>query len=156
MATPGQGLDNLEVRAGYALKRASVALHRAMEHAVRPHGLSVAKYACLEVLARNPGGSTAELARRAFVTRQAAHQVLRRLLEEGLVTQAPHPELGQRSQLALTPAGERRRRAAAASVVEVERTLAGALPGGAGDDLSALLRAATQALETAPSGSDTG
>lgn len=143
-----QALDNLEGRPGYELKRASVALHRAMNDALGTHGLSLAQYACLEVLARNPGVSTADLARRAFVTRQAAHQVLRTLVDENLVTQSAHPTLGQRSQLALTRLGAQRRRMAAASVDEVERTLAGALPGGGAEQLAALLCAVTDALET--------
>jgi len=146
-----QALDKLEERPGYALKRASVALHRAMDDALRPHGLSVAQYACLEVLARSPGLSSADLARRAFVTRQAAHQVLRRLIDEDLVTQSAHPTLGQRAQLTLTPIGERRRRAAADSVDEVERTVAGALPVDGVERLTSQLCALTAALETAPS-----
>ena len=146
-----QVLDTLEGRPGYELKRASIALHRAMEDAVRPHRLTVAQYACLEVLVRNPGTSVADLARGAFVTRQAAHQVLKKLVDENLVTQTSHPTLGQRSQIALTRAGERRRRAAADSVDQVERTLAGALSGDGAARLPALLRAVTNVLETSQS-----
>jgi DNA-binding MarR family transcriptional regulator len=142
-----QGLDKLEERPGYALKRASVALQRAMNDALRPCGLSLAQYACLEVLARNPGGSTADLARAAFVTRQAAHQVLKSLVDEDLVARSAHPTLGQRSQLTLTASGEQRRRTGAVAVDAVERTLAGALPAGGAEQLVALLRAVTDVLE---------
>jgi len=150
MARSRQVLDILEGRPGYELKRASVALHRAMEGAVRPHRLTVAQYACLEVLVRNPGASAAELARGAFVTRQAAHQVLKKLVDEKLVTQTSHPTLGQRSQITLTRVGERRRRAAADSVDQVERMLAGALSGDA-PRLVTLLHAVTTVLETSQS-----
>ena len=145
-----QELDDLEVRPGYALKRASVALHRAMEDAVRPHGLTVAQYACLEVLARNPGASPADLARGAFVTRQAAHQVLQRLVAAGLVERSDHPTLGHRRQVHLTAVGRRRRREAAGSVRDVEARLAAALPEGDAPDFAARLRAVADELGAPP------
>jgi DNA-binding MarR family transcriptional regulator len=147
MGQSRQDLDVLDERVGYALKRASVALHQAMEEAVAPHELTVAQYACLEVLGRHPGASPAELARGAFVTRQAVHQVLRRLIDDGLVQRAPHPTLGQRQQLALTPAGEQRRRSAAAEVARVEAQIASALPSGGVAPIAQSLRAITRALQ---------
>ena len=144
-----QDLDDIELRPGYALKRASVALHRAMEEAVAPHGLTVAQYACLELLARRPGASPAELARGAFVSRQAAHQVVGRLLDAGLVARSPHATLGQRHQLHLTREGERRRRAAERSVLALEGALVDSLPRRGGAELASDLRAITDALEGA-------
>ena len=122
-----------------------------MEDAVRPHRLTVAQYACLEVLVRNPGASAADLARGAFVTRQAGHQVLKKLVDEDLVTQTSHPTLRQRSQLTLTRTGERRRRAAADSVDGVERNIAAALSGDGAARLATLLHAVTDVLDTSQS-----
>jgi DNA-binding MarR family transcriptional regulator len=140
-----QSLDALEGRPGSALRRAATALHLAMEEAVRPHGLSVAGYTCLEVLARRPGASAAELARAASTSRQAAHGVVRRLVEDGLLERAPS-RAGRPAALTLTEAGERRRRAAAAGVDRVERAIAGALPPGGPQALVVLLQQVTTAL----------
>ena len=71
---------------GYALKRATTALHGAMAAELTPLGLSVSQYSCLELLGSYPGTTNASLARGAFVTRQAMHQLLGGLRAAGLVT----------------------------------------------------------------------
>ena len=50
---------------------AATALRAAMEQVLRPLGMSVTHYSCLELLAQRPGLSNSELARGAFVTRQS-------------------------------------------------------------------------------------
>ncbi len=145
MTHQSQALDTLRGRLGYEIKRASIALHHAMEDAVGPHGLTVAQYACLEVLARNPGASSSDLARDGFVTRQAAHQVIQRLLANDLVRKHA-PGNARRQQLELTPAGERLRRQAASAVGDVERRLSDALPPGTDAQVALHLQTITAAL----------
>ena len=70
------GQVDLDRSVGYILKRAQSALHTALETRLRTHGLSVSQYACLELLAQRPDLSQSELARGAFVTRQAMHQLV--------------------------------------------------------------------------------
>lgn len=70
---------------GYVLKRAQAALHARMDDALRPLGLTVAQYACLEQLSHRPGVSNADLARSAFVSRQSMNVVLRGLADRGLL-----------------------------------------------------------------------
>lgn len=107
---------------GYALKRAATALRGAMDAALREHELSVPQYACLELLADRPGLSNAELARGAFVTRQATHQLLGGLRAAGLVTGEGE---GRNERLTLTAAGARRLAGASHAVAAVqERMLA--------------------------------
>jgi len=72
------GID-LETSLGYLLKEASSALRAAMEGVLRPLGMSVTRYACLELLAQRPGLSNSELARGAFVTRQSMNVLLKAL-----------------------------------------------------------------------------
>lgn len=108
---------DLEHAVGYALKRATTALRAAMDAELRAHDLSVPQYACLELLAQRPGLSSAELARGAFVSRQAMHQLLGGLRAAGLVT-GDGQRRGQR--LALTAAGAERLARASQAVAAVE------------------------------------
>jgi DNA-binding MarR family transcriptional regulator len=111
---------DLDQAVGYALKRAVVALRAAMDAELRTHDLSVPQYACLELLAQRPGLSNAELARGAFVTRQAMHQLLTGLRATGLVTAEG---VGRARRLALTAAGTARLAAASTAVAAVEEQM---------------------------------
>jgi hypothetical protein len=73
----------LDTSLGYMLKAAASALHSAMEAVLRPLGMTITHYACLELLAQRPGLSNSELARGTFVTRSldaGEQDQLRRLL----------------------------------------------------------------------------
>ncbi len=111
---------DLERSVGYTLKRAQSALHATMDAALREHGLSVSQYSCLELLAQRPGVSNAELARGAFVTRQAMHQLLGGLRTAGLVASSGH---GRHERLSLTPAGVDRLTGASRAVAGLEEQM---------------------------------
>lgn len=83
---------------GYLLKEAQAVLHARMDEVLRPLGLTVPQYACLESLRREPGITSSELARRAFVSRQSMNVLLHALTERGLVIRADEP--GPRNQIA--------------------------------------------------------
>ncbi|WP_337061408.1 MarR family winged helix-turn-helix transcriptional regulator [Kineococcus sp. G2] len=119
----GETVGPLGESAGYALKQAASALRAAMDAVLRPLDLTVPQYACLELLERRPGLSSAELARGAFVTRQATHGVLRGLAERGLVTRAPSAPHGRALPVELTDAGREALRAASTAVRAVERRM---------------------------------
>lgn len=124
----GQDGVDLDASIGLALKRAAAALRAAMDEALRPLGLTVPQYACLEQLGQRPGLSVAELARATFVTRQSLHVVLQGLLERGLLSrpdQAPH---GRALPARLTPAGARLLRRATRVVATVEQRMLTRLP----------------------------
>lgn len=121
-------VGNLDEAVGYVLKKAAAALRGAMDAALRPLDLSVPQYACLELLGQRPGLSNAELARGAFVTRQAMNGVLRGLQDRGLVSRpatAPH---GRALPTELTSVGHRQLRTASAAVRAVEQQMLAALP----------------------------
>lgn len=120
---PQAGVGDLEESVGYLLKQAATALRSAMEVALRPLGLTVAQYACLEQLARNPGLSNAELARAVFVSRQSMNGVLVGLQGRGLVARPPVALQGRVLPTLLTDAGRERLRAASAAVAAVERAM---------------------------------
>ncbi|MFC7546590.1 MarR family winged helix-turn-helix transcriptional regulator [Plantactinospora sp. GCM10030261] len=116
-------VGDLELSVGYVLKQVHASMRTAMDEALRPLDLSVPQYACLELLGQAPGLSNAELARRAFVTRQSMNLVLRRLQDRGLLTrpdQAPH---GRALPTELTWHGQTVLRRASVAVRSVEKRL---------------------------------
>lgn len=125
MSQGGQGVD-LETSLGYLLKEASSALRVAMEEALRPLGMSVTRYSCLELLAQRPGLSNSELARGAFVTRQSMNVLLQELEREGYVTRPAEPPVGKVLPARLTARGRQSLEKATVAVRSVEiRMLAG-------------------------------
>jgi DNA-binding MarR family transcriptional regulator/predicted RNA-binding protein len=105
---------------GYALKRAQHALHSTMDGELRDYGLSVSQYACLQILASRPRISNADLARDAFVSRQAMHQLLTGLRAAGLVTAAGQ---GRSQRYALTAEGRTGLRTASSTVAAIEQRM---------------------------------
>lgn len=125
MTQGGVGVD-LETSLGYVLKEASSALRAAMEEVLRPLGMSVTHYSCLELLAQRPGLSNSELARGAFVTRQSMNVLLQALERDGFVTRPAEAPVGKVLPTRLTPRGRRSLEKASAAVRSVEvRMLAG-------------------------------
>ena len=119
------GID-LETSLGYLLKEASSALRTAMEEVLRPLGMSITHYSCLELLSQRPGLSSSELARGAFVTRQSMNVLLQALEREGHVSRPVEARVGKALPTRLTPLGRRRLEQATVAVRDVEvRMLAG-------------------------------
>ena len=129
MSQDGDGID-LGTSLGYLLKEASSALRSAMEAALRPLGLTVTQYSCLELLAQRPGLSNSELARGAFVTRQSMNVLLQGLERDGLVIRPEEDRVGKVLPTRLTPAGLRMRAKASAAVRSVEVRMLGGLSEG--------------------------
>ncbi|MET9252847.1 MarR family transcriptional regulator [Streptomyces sp. NPDC003717] len=125
MSQSDGGID-LDRSLGYLLKEASSALRAAMEEVLRPLGMSITHYSCLELLAQRPGLSNSELARGAFVTRQTMNTLLQTLERDGYVTRPAEAPVGKALPANLTPSGRRSLEQATAAVRSVEvRMLAG-------------------------------
>ncbi|WP_033220395.1 MarR family winged helix-turn-helix transcriptional regulator [Kitasatospora phosalacinea] len=125
MSQSGTGID-LDTSLGYLLKEASSVLRTAMEEVLRPLGMTVTHYSCLELLAQRPGLSNSELARGAFVTRQSMNVLLQNLERDGYVTRPAQAPVGKALPARLTPRGRRSLERASAAVRSVEvRMLAG-------------------------------
>ncbi|MEU5209317.1 MarR family transcriptional regulator [Streptomyces sp. NPDC020742] len=120
--------QDVTAHVGYRLKRAHAALRNAMDKALRAHDLTVPQYACLELLALQPGMSNAELARRAFVTRQSMNVVLRGLLDAGLTTRPATADHGRARPTHLTAQGRQRLEAAQSAVYALERRMIETIP----------------------------
>ena len=125
MSQERAGVD-LETSLGYLLKEASSALRAALEEVLRPLGMNVTRYSCLELLAQRPGLSNSDLARGAFVTRQSMNVLLQALEREGYVTRPAEAPVGKALPTRLTPRGRRSLDKATVAVRSVEvRMLAG-------------------------------
>jgi DNA-binding MarR family transcriptional regulator/predicted RNA-binding protein len=136
---------DLDQSVGYALKRVQHALHSTMDAELRDYGLSVSQYACLEILASRPRISNADLARDAFVSRQAMHQLLTGLQAAGLVTAVGQ---GRSQRYALTAEGRSRLRTASSTVAAVEQRMLATLSRAEREQLHRQLSICTTALDS--------
>jgi len=145
MSQVGSAID-LETSVGYLLKEASSALRAAMEAELRPLGMTITHYSCLELLAQRPGLSNSELARGAFVTRQSMNVLLQSLERDGLVRRAERAPSGRALPTELTAAGRRQLATASAAVRGVEDTMTRGLDQEARRQVVTALRAFAAAL----------
>lgn len=122
MSQADEGID-LKTSLGYQLKEASSALRAAMEAALRPLGMTVTHYSCLELLSQRPGLSNSDLARGTFVTRQAMNVLLQSLERDGYVSRPARAPVGKALPTSLTAAGRRRLARATVAVRAIERQM---------------------------------
>jgi DNA-binding MarR family transcriptional regulator len=145
-----QDAIDLTTSMGYLLKEASSALRTAMEAVLRPLGMTVTHYSCLELLAQRPGLSNSELARGAFVTRQSMNVLLQSLESAGDVTRPSDERVGKTLPTRLTEQGRARLAQASAAVRSVElRMVDGMTPTDQADALR-LLRGMVRSLRDRP------
>jgi DNA-binding MarR family transcriptional regulator/predicted RNA-binding protein len=136
---------DLDQSVGYALKRAQHALHSTMDGELRDYGLSVSQYACLQILASRPRISNADLARDAFVSRQAMHQLLTGLQATGLVSAVGQ---GRSQRYALTAEGHTRLRTASSTVAAIEQRMLATMSRAEREQLHRQLSICTTALDS--------
>ncbi|MBT1585015.1 MarR family winged helix-turn-helix transcriptional regulator [Curtobacterium flaccumfaciens] len=122
MRQDGTGI-HLETSIGYLLKETASALRASMEAVLRPLGMTVTHYSCLELLAQRPGLSNSELARGTFVTRQSMNVLLQALERDGFVTRATEPSVGKALPTQLTDSGRRSLAQASAAIRGVEQRM---------------------------------
>ncbi|RLP75693.1 MarR family transcriptional regulator [Mycetocola tolaasinivorans] len=122
MSQDEAGVD-LNTSLGYLLKEASVALRSAMEEVLRPLGMTITHYSCLELLAQRPGLSNSELARGTFVTRQSMNVLLQSLERDGFVTRPAEAPVGKVLPTQLTASGRRSLEKATVAVRSVEERM---------------------------------
>ncbi|MEU9886799.1 MarR family transcriptional regulator [Sphaerisporangium sp. NPDC051011] len=143
-------LGPVENAVGYVLKQAAVALRNAMDVGLRPLGLTVPQYACLELLGQRPGLSNAELARGAFVTRQSMNVVLRGLEDRGLVTRPAASPRGRELPTELTETGRDHLRAASVAIRRVQEKMCAGLTLAQQEALLGALEACVRSLAESP------
>lgn len=114
------GHADIEIAVSHFLKQVAAGLRVETEAVLRPLNLNVSQYACLDLLEKQPGQSNTELARGAFVTRQAMSLVLRGLHRRGLINR-PSAHRGRVLSNELTLAGREQLLAARAAVRRIEQ-----------------------------------
>jgi DNA-binding MarR family transcriptional regulator len=120
-ATPvGKEYRGEEGRIGYLLVQAHHAFANAMDAALRPSGLSRAQFGTLSVVVRQPGLSSADLARAVMVTPQAVNLLVASLQRDGLIERRPRPNHGRILEIHPTREGVRRLERAYPVVIELE------------------------------------
>jgi DNA-binding MarR family transcriptional regulator len=145
MRQPAEVID-LDTSLGYLLKEASSALRAAMEEVLRPLGMTMTHYSCLELLAQRPGLSNSELARGAFVTRQTMNVLLQALERDGVVARAAVAPSGKALPTELTDLGREQLAAASAAVRGVERRMLDGMSGREQEDALRALRSMVRSL----------
>ena len=143
----------LDTSLGYMLKAAASALHSALEAVLRPLGMTITHYACLELLAQRPGLSNSELARGAFVTRQSMNVLLQALERQGLVVRPARAPVGRALPTELTARGRRQLTVASAAVRRVEQDMLANLDVSEQDQMRRLLTACIASLTEPPDSS---
>ncbi|SEE93263.1 MarR family winged helix-turn-helix transcriptional regulator [Ruania alba] len=131
------GQEVLDEVTGYLLKRVHAALRAEMEAVLRPLGLTVAQYACLEVLDRADAVTSAQLAREAFISRQSMTVLLSGMESRGWVEVVRGK--GRARPYRITATGRAALDPGRAAVTDVEGRMVGALDSGQRRDLHELL-----------------
>ncbi len=136
-------IDDTYRSLGYALKRAQQALRGHLDAELRNIGLTTPQYSVLAGLEFSAGLSSADLARRAFVTPQTMQSIIATLERDGLIKRTAHPVHGRVLTAELTPDGRAALRAAHEIAAKAESLARNAVaPGDPEIIYSALLRIA--------------
>lgn len=93
-------------RTAYLVKRLESALRSRLDAAVKPYGLTATQYTALAALRTSPGQSSAQLARRSFVSAQTMQEMVVALERRGLVSRAPSPTNRRVLRIDLSARGE--------------------------------------------------
>jgi DNA-binding MarR family transcriptional regulator len=130
----------------YVVARLDRALRREIDEVVRPHGLTLARYTALSVIARRDGLSNAQLARRSYITPQSMSQVIAALESDGLIER--QPDRSHRRILRATPTAKGRRVLASCdrAVDSLERDMLADVPSQERDALIAHLTSCVRRL----------
>ena len=92
-------------RLTYLVKRLEMAERARMDEVLRPLGVTLHQYTALSILERREGLSSAQLARRTYVTPQAMHQLVASMERDRLIERRPDGENRRILRAWLTPHG---------------------------------------------------
>jgi DNA-binding MarR family transcriptional regulator len=137
-------------RTAYLVKRLELAVRGRLDSAMRPHGLTVVQYTALTALRRQPGLSSAQLARRSFVSAQTMQELMTKLERQGLVKRTPSDGNRRVLRLSLTDRGLAKLADTDPDVDEIEQHMLADLDDDQVEALRQALRLCTQRLTDSP------
>ncbi len=95
----------VHARLTYLVKQLERAIRISMDEITRDFGLTTIQYTAISVLARNPGMSSAQLARRSFVSPQACSEIITVLEAKGWVKRTASSENRRMLHIEVTKLG---------------------------------------------------
>jgi DNA-binding MarR family transcriptional regulator len=110
-------------RLTYLIKRLEMAERARMEEVLAAHGVTLHQYTALSLLERRDGLSSAQLARRHFVTPQAMNQLVASLERDGLIHREPDTANRKILRASLTDRGRSTLTACHVAVDELEERM---------------------------------
>ncbi|MFI6093206.1 MarR family winged helix-turn-helix transcriptional regulator [Streptomyces sp. NPDC051218] len=122
-----------------AVKRAEHATQAAKSAAVREAGMTMAQYNVMILLTETPGITSAELARRCFVSSQSMNETVTKLEREGWIERSRHATHRHVREAHVTPEGQSVLERADRQVIALERRLRERLSAEQQDQLRDLL-----------------
>ena len=135
----------MQPRITYLIKWIERGVRGELDAALRPLDVATPEYTALSVLRERQGLSSAQLARRAFVSGQAMNQIVIGLERKGWIMREADPGHGKILRARLTPRGLTVLSACDRATAHVERELLGDL---SREEISVLRRALSQCAST--------
>lgn len=89
----------------YMVKQVELAIRGHLDEMLKPAGITALQYTALTVLERRDDLTSAELARRSFVTPQSMTDLVKGLERRGLIARRRDAAHGRRLLMSLTPLG---------------------------------------------------
>ncbi len=94
-------------RTFYLAKRLETEVGLALDEALRDYDVTSGQYLILSLISREGGRSSAELARRAYITPQSMNEVIAALEHKGYIRRSENPDNRRMLQVSLTREGRR-------------------------------------------------
>jgi DNA-binding MarR family transcriptional regulator len=121
--SPSPAPPNAGPRLTYLVKQLEMAERACMEEVLAPHGMTLHQYTALSLLERRDGLSSAQLARRHYVTPQAMNQLVATLERDGLIRRTADAANRRILRASLTENGRATLAACHAAVDQLERRM---------------------------------
>jgi DNA-binding MarR family transcriptional regulator len=139
----------MTARISYLIKWVERGVRSGLDTILQPMGVTTPEYTALSVLRHRSGLSSAQLARRAFVSAQAMNQIVVSLERAGWIERTPDPDNGRILRAELTREGRTVLSACDKATAQVERTLLSQLSEAQAQSLRATLELCANALTEA-------
>lgn len=132
--------DDVSSELGYLIKEVQQALRKSMDKHLAAIGLTTPQYSVLAELKQFPGVTSAELARKSFVTPQTMSLIVQKLEERGLLKRADSATNGKILNIEITAEGLKLLGEAHLKVEGVQDEIFGTLTAEESSNLQAILK----------------